>query len=130
MDGVETIIHNNIKIAVVHCDAPVMGDADSALEFCLAVKYETGCDRIVVPKEAFAESFYILSTEQAGEILQKFINYHIKIGIYGDFSKYAATSKPLRDFIYESNKGADVSFMKTAEEAVEKLGNASLDEHR
>lgn len=130
MNGVETIIQNNIKIAVVHGDALLMEDADSALEFCLTVKYETGCDRIVVPKEAFAESFYILSTGQAGEILQKFINYRIKIGIYGDFSKYVATSKPLRDFIYESNKGTDVLFTRTADEAMEKLGNASLREHR
>ena len=42
----------------------------------------------------------------AGEILQKFINYHVKIAIYGDYSVY--TSKPLRDFIYESNHGKDV----------------------
>jgi len=60
-----------------------------------------------------------LSTGLAGEILQKFINYHIKIAIYGDYSNY--TSKPLKDFIYECNHGKDFFFTATKEEGIEKL---------
>jgi hypothetical protein len=67
-----------------------------------------------------SDGFFILSSGVAGEILQKFINYHIKFAVYGDFSKY--TSKPLRDFIYESNQGRDIFFVPTEEDAVEKLG--------
>ncbi len=52
------------------------------------------------------DDFFILSTGFAGEMLQKYINYGGRIAIYGDFSNY--TSKPLHDFIYESNKGKDV----------------------
>ena len=58
----------------------------------------------------------------AGEILQKFINYRVKAAIYGDYSRY--TSKPLRDFIYESNNGRDFFFVAAREEAVEKLAGA------
>ena len=39
--------------------------------------------------------------------------------MYGDFTKY--TSKPLKDFIYESNKGKDIFFVPTKEEAIIKL---------
>lgn len=31
------------------------------------------------------------------------------------------TSKPLQDLIYESNKGKDVLFVKTQDEAIKKL---------
>ena len=55
----------------------------------------------------------------AGEILQKYVNYGGHIAIYGDYSGH--TSKPLRDFIYESNKGKDVFFVATEEEALAKL---------
>lgn len=55
----------------------------------------------------------------AGDILQKFVNYGIKLAIFGDFSKY--TSKPLKDFIYECNQGKDVFFVKDEAEAVEIL---------
>lgn len=47
------------------------------------------------------------------------MNYGGKIAIYGDYSHY--TSKPLKDFIYESNKGKDVFFVATKEEAIQKI---------
>ena len=83
------------------------------------MKYETDCERIALNKKAIAEEFFILSTGLAGEILQKFINYGIKFAVYGDFTRY--TSKPLKDFIYESNHGKDVFFISDREEAVKRL---------
>ena len=43
----------------------------------------------------------------------------VRIAIYGDFSRY--TSKPLKDFIRESNRGRDVFFAATKDEAVDLL---------
>ena len=74
---------------------------------------------IAIDKRVLGEDFFILSTGVAGEILQKFINYHVKMAIYGDYSRY--TSKPLHDFIYESNQGKDFFFVSTKEEAVQRL---------
>ena len=61
----------------------------------MSAKYETGCERLIFDKTAFAESFFILSSGLAGEILQKFVNYRLKAAIVGDYSHY--TSKPLHD---------------------------------
>lgn len=47
------------------------------------------------------------------------MNYGGKLAIYGDFSSY--TSKPLKDFIFESNKGKNFFFVATKEEAVQKI---------
>lgn len=85
----------------------------------MTVKYETGAQRIAIDKDVVSGDFFILSTGMAGEILQKFINYHVKVAVYGDYSHY--TSKPLRDFIYEANHGKDFFFVSTKEEAVQKL---------
>jgi hypothetical protein len=68
------------------------------------------------------EDFFVLSTRIAGEILQKFITYQFKLAIVGDFSGY--TSKPLKEFIYESNKGKEIFFVSSEEDAIEKLGRA------
>ena len=78
-----------------------------------------GTKNIVIDKKLIAEDFFILRTGLAGEILQKYINYGGRIAIYGDYSHY--TSKPLKDFIYESNKGKDVFFVSTQKEAIEML---------
>ncbi len=109
-------------IAVVTGEEKVITDTQSALDLAMTVKYETGAERIALDKKLVCEDFFILSTGVAGEILQKFINYHIKMAIYGDYSRY--TSKPLHDFIYESNQGKDFFFVDTQEEAVRRLAEA------
>jgi hypothetical protein len=91
----------------------------SALDFAVSVQYETQCERICINKEAFAADFFVLSTRLAGEVLQKYINYHIKLAVYGDFSMY--TSKPLKDFIYECNNGKDFFFAADEAGAADKL---------
>ena len=117
--NIEHLNENGIDLAVISSDQPVTTDVPSALDLIMSVKHETGAERIVIPKELICEEFFILSTGIAGEILQKFINYHVKVAIYGDFSRY--TSKPLRDFIYESNQGRDIFFTAAKEDAVRKL---------
>ena len=115
----EIIRKNNMKAAVIHSDELLITDVQSALDLIMTVMYEEDCTNIAVNKEAVAEDFFVLSTRLAGEILQKFINYHVRAAIYGDYSRY--TSKPLKDFIYESNQGRDFFFVATKEEAIQKL---------
>lgn len=119
--NIETIINNGTKIAVVSSDDVIITDTASALDMIMSVRYETGAERIAINKSSITEEFFILSSGLAGEILQKFINYHVKFAIYGDYSKY--TSKPLKDFIYESNCGKDIFFMDTKENAISKLSS-------
>ena len=107
------------RVAVVSSPKPVLTDGQTALDLMMTVKYEAGISLIALDKNCLAEDFFILSRGLAGEILQKFINYQFKLAIFGDFSIY--TSKPLRDFIYESNKGKDVFFASTEIEAVDRL---------
>ena len=110
---------NGIACAVVNSNEIVITDAQSALDVLMSAKYDIGTKNIVVDKKLITEDFFILSKGRAGEILQKYVNYGGRIAIYGDYSHY--TSKPLKDFIYESNKGKDVFFVTTRDEAVEML---------
>lgn len=107
------------NIAVVNSNAIVIKDAASALEFVMTIKRKTHCHKIALNKTAVVEDFFILSSGLAREILQKFVNYNIQFAIYGDFSKY--TSKPLKDFIYESNQGKNIFFVTTSDKAKEML---------
>ena len=119
---IEYIKENGVTIAVVTGEEKVVTDAASALELAMSAKYETGADRLAIDKRVIAEDFFILSTGMAGEILQKFINYHVKAAIWGDYTRYHG--KPLKDFICQSNKGGDFFFVETKEEAVRKLAEA------
>lgn len=74
-------------------------------------------DTYILRKEDFDPNFFKLSTGVAGEILQKATNYRKRLGIVGDFTNIA--SKPLRDFIYESNKYKQIIFVESVEKALE-----------
>ena len=110
---------NGEIITQVETEETLITDVQSALDLMATVRYETGTDRMILPKIALDERFFVLSSGLAGDVLQKFVNYQLKIAIVGDYSGY--TSKPLRDFIYESNNGSHVFFVATVEEALEKL---------
>ena len=119
----EVIKKNNTEVAVVSSNELLITDVQSALDLIMTVKYETGCTNIAVNKGAIINDFFVLSTCLAGEILQKFINYGVRFAIYGDFSEY--TSKPLKDFMYESNKGKDIYFQPTVSLAIDKLSGCT-----
>ena len=113
------IKENNTEIAVLDSSDILINDVQSALDLIATVGWETGCSRIIIDKSLISEEFFDLKTKLAGEVLQKFINYHVNIAIVGDFSVY--TSKSLRDFIYESNKGKNIFFLPDEKSAIEKL---------
>lgn len=112
---IKRIVENGMQIAYIPETELLITDTQSALDLMATIHYETGCNRIILNKASICEDFFILSTCLAGEILQKYINYNVKLAIIGDYSSY--TSKPLHDFIYESNRGKDIFFVSTLEDA-------------
>ncbi len=118
----QTLTHQGKTIALVTAVQQPVSTVTAALDLMMSLHYHSGASRIAIAKECLNEDFFILSTGLAGEILQKFINYKMKVAIYGDYAKY--TSKPLKDFIYESNKGRDIFFTATKEEALDRLAAA------
>ena len=118
---IEKIVRNNSEVAHVIDNNIIINDSQSAIDVMMTVKYKAGIKNIAISKNLITDNFFILSSGLAGEILQKFINYQFRIAIYGEYSKY--TSKPLKDFIYESNSGHDIFFVESLDKAVEKLSN-------
>lgn len=112
-------ICNGKTVAVISGKSLLVTDTQSALDLIVTVKYEAETNLLAIDKAAVIEDFFVLSRGVAGEILQKFINYQMKVALFGDFSKYK--SQPLKDFIYESNNGKDVFFASTEEEAIWRL---------
>lgn len=119
LTGIE---ENGVLCVLVESDEPVITDAQSAIDLLMSAQYDVGSKDIVIPKQLVVEDFFVLSTGLAGEVLQKYVNYGGRMAIYGDYSRY--TSKPLKDFMYESNKGRDFFFVSTRDEAVAALAKS------
>ena len=109
--AMEKITENGVAIALV-TGTCALTDEQTALDLIMEARYTLGAERIAIEKAAVSPDFFILSTGLAGAVLQKFINYGAKLAVYG---------KPLRDFIRESNRGRDIFFPATRQEAILRL---------
>lgn len=109
---------NGRDVAEIQPGAVIISSQEEILEI-IAETGENNCSRIIIHKETFHEDFFDLKTRLAGEILQKFSNYRMKLAITGDFTDIK--SKSLRDFIRESNRGNRVFFIESVEEALSRL---------
>lgn len=109
---------NDTKIAEVTSDKTIINKTEDGLDL-LGNLYYQGFDSIVMNEKNITPDFFDLKNGIAGEILQKFSNYRVRLAIVGDFSKFA--SKSLTDFIYESNKGKHINFVNSTTEAIDRL---------
>ncbi|WP_312813993.1 DUF4180 domain-containing protein [Sedimentibacter sp.] len=117
-----TFLGKNNSLLYIESEDILIYDSQSALDFMATIDYEKDCNRIILDKKAISEEFFILRSGIAGEVCQKIVNYKFKLAIIGDYSKY--TSKSLRDFIYECNRGNDIFFADNLQQAVDKLDSA------
>lgn len=109
---------NGVEIAEIIAEHLVIESAEDGLDL-VGELYFQGLDRVVVYAKNITPAFFTLQTGIAGEVLQKFSNYRVRLAIVGDFAPY--TSQSLQDFIFESNKSSQVNFVATAPEAFERL---------
>lgn len=117
---IETHKINDIKIAEIVSDKFVIETSGDGLEL-LGNLYYHDFDKIIVQEKNITPDFFDLKNGIAGEILQKFSNYRVRLAIVGDFTPY--TSKSIKDFIYESNKKGQINFVKTITEALNVLSS-------
>ncbi len=116
------IIHNQGKFPVAELErgSYEINTVQDALDLMAEADYR-GARRIIIYKEQMCPEFFELRSGVAGEILQKFSIYSMRLAIVGDLAGY--NSKSLNDFIYESNKTGRILFLSTADEAINKLSS-------
>jgi hypothetical protein len=80
-----------------------------------------GASLVLIPVERLGEDFFKLRTRVAGEIVQKFVTYRMRLAIVGDISGHLSESSALRDFVREANRGDQVWFVANREELERRL---------
>ena len=109
---------NNTSIAEVISDDVIIKEVQDALDLMANCGYQ-GARKIIIHEMNINSDFFDLKTRVAGDILQKFSNYDVRLAIIGNFSNIS--SKSLKDFIYESNKVGRINFVSTLDEAKARL---------
>ncbi len=104
-----------VEIAEILSEEIFIQKTEDALDLLGNIYYQ-GFDGMILHQKNLTPEFFDLSTKMAGEILQKFSNYQMRLVIIGDFERLE--SKSLRDFITESNRGRLINFSDTIENAL------------
>lgn len=112
------VTKNNISIVLIEKEKVIAGVQD-ILDVIVSAQYNYNCSRLILYKESFGDEFFNLKTGYAGEVLQKFFTYKIKVAIIGDFKEYM--SKSFSDFIRECNQGNYIFFKSNLEEGLATL---------
>ena len=81
----------------------------------VAVCEENGADRLLLHSESLTENFFRLSTGLAGEILQKFVNYHIRVAAVIPLN--LVNQGRFQEMVLEANRGNQFRVFQSREKA-------------
>ncbi|MFG3423522.1 DUF4180 domain-containing protein [Micromonospora sp. NPDC049460] len=119
------VVRERAGVPVLVCDpdGPPVATAQDALDLIGAAFL--GAEVVAVPASRLDASFFSLGTRFAGEIMQKFVNYRLRLVVVGDISRHLAASAALRALVHESNQSDHVWFVADLDALDERLRAAT-----
>ena len=99
-----------VRVLVLDRDGPAIATERDGTDL-IGEAMGVGADWLSIPIARLSDDFLKLSTGLAGAILQKAVNYRINVAVVGDISAKMAASKPLNEFVGESNRGRHIWFV-------------------
>jgi hypothetical protein len=120
---VDIVVHERggVRIAEIRGESVILNTAQDALD-AMAEAGARGARCIVVHQGAVAPEFFSLRSGLAGDILQKFSNYRVRLAVVCDLE--GSASESLRAFVRESNRGDQTFFVPTLTAALDRLARA------
>lgn len=115
------------RVYACTAEGPRIARGQDAADLIAEAK-SAGATIATIPIQRLTPEFFQLKTGVAGEIVQKFVIYGLTVAILGDTRELEAGSKPLHDFIYESNRRGSVWFLRDQQEFEERLAQSGAHE--
>lgn len=103
-------VRAGVSVLVCDPDGPLIATMDDALD--LIGSAFQGAEVVAVPAVRLDERFFSLGTRFAGELMQKFVNYRLRLAVVGDISSHLTASSALRALVRESNRSGHVWFVE------------------
>ncbi|TCC50117.1 DUF4180 domain-containing protein [Kribbella capetownensis] len=96
-------------------------DERGAVDLISQAVYDHDATWVALGADLLGDEFFDLRTGRAGAITQKFVQYGVGFAVIGDLTDRLAESKPLRDWVRESNRGRSVVFVPALDELADRL---------
>jgi hypothetical protein len=105
---------HGVPVLVCGADGAALATPQDALDL-IGVAFQ-GAEVVALPADRLDDRFFTLRTGLAGEIMQKFVNYRVRLVIVGDIDRHLVASQALRDLVEESNRGRQIWFVADLDE--------------
>lgn len=99
-----------VRVLICANDGPPLSQERDANAF-MSAAWEQNAALVAIPTSRLTDDFFRLSTRLAGGVIQKFVNYQVRLAVIGDISAWVDASAAFRDFVYEANNGQAVWFV-------------------
>lgn len=126
MDASTLEYRHGVPVLVCAAGGPALGDDGDLLDV-IGEAAAHQAELVLVPVERLPAEFFALRSGVAGHIVQKFVNYRLRLAILGDVAGHLAGSAALRDFVSEANRGRQLWFVATDDELNQRLAAAAAD---
>ena len=105
---------DGVRVLVSGDERGRLGNAQDALDL-IGEAGRVGAAWVAVPLEQLGDQFLDLSSGVAGDVVQRFVLYGLKLAIVGDVEEATARSGSLRAFVAEANRGTAFRFVPSVE---------------
>ncbi|ELQ9312021.1 DUF4180 domain-containing protein [Serratia marcescens] len=114
-------IHDRRLVVFAEAGPPLKDENDVSLFIAPAFEHDAGM--IALPVNRLDAAFFQLRSGIAGAVLQKFINYRLRVALRGDdITSWLGQSNALQDFVREANRSEQVWFLPSLAELEQRLG--------
>lgn len=114
-------IHDLRLVVFAEAGPPLKDENDVSLFIAPAFEHDAGM--IALSVNRLDAAFFQLRSGIAGAVLQKFINYRLRVALRGDdITSWQGQSNALQDFVREANRSEQVWFLPSLAELEQRLG--------
>ena len=111
----DTVEQRRVPVLVCAAEGPPIATPQDALDV-IGTAYGHDAEVVAIPAQRLDHSFFQLRSGLAGEIMQKFVNYRVRLAVRGDIAERVESSDALRDLVRESNRGRQIWFVADLDE--------------
>lgn len=111
-----------MSVLVVDADDAVL--TARGVNDVLSAAFEGGAHTVAVAVDRLDPAFFELRSGVAGEIVQKFVNYGMRLVVVGALPEEALESRSFSGFVVEGNRGRGPWFVASLDELAARLATA------
>lgn len=112
---------SGVAVLVCAANGTPVGAEPGPLNDLIGDAYGQRAQWVVLPVNRLDQQFFTLRSGVAGEVVQKFSTYRLRLAVVGDIARQIAASAALRDFVREANRGTTVWFVADLDELTGRL---------